>query len=246
MKEAVRLDKFLADAGLGTRKEVKKLISQGRITNEAGILKDPAFKVQEGMRILLDGTEVQAGASFVYYLLHKPAGYVSATEDAKDPTVLELVPSSPRRQLFPVGRLDKDTEGLLLITDDGQLSHRLLAPGRHVDKVYFARIRGEMGEDDIARFEEGIDIGDEKPTLPARLELLQVRDGSSEVKITLHEGRYHQIKRMAAALGKEVTYLKRLSMGELILPEDMPAGTYMELDASCRPVRPAEYRRKAE
>ena len=163
-----------------------------------------------------------------YYMLNKPAGVVSAVTDTREKTVLDLLTGKKRKDLFPVGRLDKDTEGLLLITNDGELSHRLLSPSKHVDKTYFARIQGRATADDIRAFSEGIDIGDEKPALPAVLKILKTGD-TSEVEITIQEGRFHQVKRMFEAVGKKVIYLKRLSMGSVVLDETLPPGGYREL-----------------
>ena len=161
-------------------------------------------------------------------MLHKPAGVVSATTDKKEKTVLDLLTVQKRKDLFPVGRLDKDTEGLLLITNDGALAHRLLAPGKHVDKVYFARVEGTVTEADVFAFSQGLDIGDPELTLPAELKI-QSSDTVSEILLTIQEGRFHQVKRMFEAVGKKVIYLKRLSMGTLCLDEDLPKGAFRAL-----------------
>ena len=163
-------------------------------------------------------------------MLHKPAGVVSATEDKKDKTVLDIVREQEgefhigKRELFPVGRLDKDTEGLLLLTDDGELAHRLLSPKRHVDKVYYAKLDGMVPEDAIERFAKGISVGKDYEAMPAKLEILEkcLQENKSEVKITLREGKFHQVKRMCHEIGCEVTYLKRLSMGSLELDTNLP------------------------
>ena len=162
-------------------------------------------------------------------MLHKPAGVVSATEDNREKTVLDLVrPEDRKNGLFPVGRLDKDTEGLLLLTDDGELAHRLLSPKKHVDKTYYAKIDGQVTEEHVKQFREGLDIGDEKKTLPAVLTIL-LSGPVSEIEVTIHEGRFHQIKRMFEAVGCKVTYLKRLSMGSLVLDETLPPEEYRPL-----------------
>ena len=161
-------------------------------------------------------------------MLNKPAGVVSATLDSRETTVLELIKDSRRDGLFPVGRLDKDTEGLLLITNNGELAHHLLSPKRHVDKVYFVRVRGQVTKDDEERFAKGLDIGDEKKTLPADLRILNCGE-ISEAEIIIREGRFHQVKRMFSAVGKEVLYLKRLSMGTLKLDERLAPGQYRRL-----------------
>ena len=227
MKKAVRLDKFLADAGAGTRSEVKKFIQKGKVQVNGVPAKKPEIKVSEEDEVVLDGNRISQAPEFVYYLLHKPAGYVSATEDKRDKTVMELV-ASDRKGLFPVGRLDKDTEGLLLLTDDGELAHRLLSPKKHVDKTYYAKIDGQVTEEHVKQFREGLDIGDEKKTLPAVLTIL-LSGPVSEIEVTIHEGRFHQIKRMFEAVGCKVTYLKRLSMGSLVLDETLPPEEYRPL-----------------
>lgn len=227
MKKAVRLDKFLADAGAGTRSEVKKFIQKGKVQVNGVPAKKSEIKVSEEDEVVLDGNRISQAPEFVYYLLHKPAGYVSATEDKRDKTVMELV-ASDRKGLFPVGRLDKDTEGLLLLTDDGELAHRLLSPKKHVDKTYYAKIDGQVTEEHVEQFREGLDIGDEKKTLPAVLTIL-LSGPVSEIEVTIHEGRFHQIKRMFEAVGCKVTYLKRLSMGSLVLDETLPPEEYRPL-----------------
>ena len=183
MGKAVRLDRFLADSGAGTRTEVKKLIQKGmvQVNGEKGEKAGTENRSGDGCG-RGDGEHIGARAEFVYYLLHKPAGYVSATEDTREKTVLDLVPKDGRRNLFPVGRLDKDTEGLLLITDDGQLAHRLLSPKKHVDKTYFAVTEGKVVPEDIEKIRLGVDIGDEKPTLPGKLEILRTWEENVERK----------------------------------------------------------------
>ena len=224
----IRLDKYLADMGIGTRTEVKKFIRSGRIQVDGRIEKKPELKVDTAtQQITFDNTPV-VYQEYEYYMLHKPAGVVSATTDKKEKTVLDLLTVQKRKDLFPVGRLDKDTEGLLLITNDGALAHRLLAPGKHVDKVYFARVEGTVTEADVLAFSQGLDIGDPEVTLPAELEI-QSSDTVSEILLTIQEGRFHQVKRMFEAVGKKVIYLKRLSMGTLCLDEDLPKGAFRAL-----------------
>jgi 16S rRNA pseudouridine516 synthase len=167
--------------------------------------------------------------SFYYYMLYKPSGVVTATKDNHDKTVMDLLSDVSGKDLFPVGRLDKDTEGLLLITNDGELSHRLLLPKRHVAKTYYVECRGQITDEDIQKLEKGVDIGDDKPTLPAKVELLTQNDGSYTMKLTITEGRFHQVKRMVQAVGGEVAYLKRLSMGTLLLDENLQKGQYRSL-----------------
>ncbi len=224
----IRLDKYLADMGIGTRTEVKKFIRSGRIQIDGRIEKKPEAKVDtSSQQITFDNTLV-VYQEYEYYMLNKPAGVVSATTDKKEKTVLDLLTVQKRKDLFPVGRLDKDTEGLLLITNDGVLAHRLLAPGKHVDKVYFARVEGTVTEADVLAFSQGLDIGDPELTLPAKLEI-QSSDTISEILLTIQEGRFHQVKRMFEAVGKKVIYLKRLSMGTLCLDEDLPKGAFRAL-----------------
>lgn len=238
MGKAVRLDKFLADAGAGTRSEVKKFIQKGQVQVNGSVVKRPEQKVQVPEdQVMLSGKIVGAAPEFVYYLLHKPAGYVSATEDVREKTVMELIPST-RKGLFPVGRLDKDTEGLLLVTDDGALAHELLSPKKHVEKTYYAIVSGHMTDEDAQLFADGVDIGEKNRTLPAKLEILSTKnrggqDWESEILLTIHEGKFHQVKRMVEAVGKKVTYLKRISMGPLSLPEDLKKG-------QCRPLTEEE------
>ena len=223
----LRLDKYLADMNIGTRSEVKKLISKGLVTVNGSTVKKPEIKIDtDADKVICQGINVSY-AEYEYYMLNKPQGVISATEDPNQSTVLDLI-ESKRKDLFPVGRLDKDTEGLLLITNDGQLAHRLLAPGKHVDKVYYARIDGRVTEDDVKAFKEGLDIGDDKKTLPGFLKILSSGD-MSEIELTIHEGRFHQVKRMFKAVGKEVVFLKRLSMGNLSLDPSLKPGEYKEL-----------------
>ena len=224
----IRLDKYLADMGLGTRSELKKMIRNGRVQVDGVPAKIPEEKVDvESQTVTVDGKAVTY-QTVEYYMLHKPAGVVSATKDKKEKTVLDLIGGQKRKDLFPVGRLDKDTEGLLLITNDGDLAHCLLSPGKHVDKVYFARIDGKVTEEDVLRFSKGLDIGDADLTLPAKLEILTSAE-ESEILLTIQEGRFHQVKRMFEAVGKKVTYLKRMSMGSLVLDENLKKGEYRPL-----------------
>lgn len=227
----MRLDKFLCETGFGTRSQVKDLLKKGQVTVNGAVAKKPEQKIDEHKdRVICQGKEASY-EKYVYYMLHKPAGVVSATEDKREKTVLDLLKSEDRRDgIFPVGRLDKDTEGFLLLTDDGDLAHRLLSPRKHVDKTYYAKIAGSVTEAHIERFREGLDIGDEKKTLPAMLEILVSEPETSEIRITIHEGRFHQVKRMFEAVGCKVTYLKRLSMGAVALDETLAPGDYRPLN----------------
>ena len=223
----MRLDKYLAEMGVGTRQEVKKQIRQGKVTVNGTVVKAADTKIDETCDEVTTGGRNISYVSYEYYMLNKPGGVVSATEDRRDTTVIDLIKDKKRKDLFPVGRLDKDTEGLLLITNDGDLAHRLLAPKKHVDKVYYAKIDGMVTEEDVKRFAEGIDIGaeEEEMTRPAKLDIMKSAE-ESEIRLTIHEGKFHQVKRMFLAVGKEVTYLKRERMGTLCLDENLKPGEY--------------------
>lgn len=224
----LRLDKYLADMGCGTRSQVKKAISSRAVQVNGETVKSADLKIDtECDEVSFHGTPV-CYADYEYYMLHKPAGVVSATEDSRETTVIDLIIEKQRKDLFPVGRLDKDTEGLLLITNDGDLAHRLLSPKKHVDKTYYARVQGKVTADDIIAFKAGVDIGEEKLTLPAELKILK-SDDESEIELTICEGKFHQVKRMFQAVGKEVVYLKRLRMGTLVLDETLKVGEYRKL-----------------
>lgn len=224
----MRLDKYLAEMGAGTRSEVKKLVRAGRVTINGAVAEKPEQKVDpETETVCLDG-EALLYAAYEYYLFHKPAGCVSATEDKIHKTVMDYLTDTLRDDLFPVGRLDIDTEGLLLITNDGALAHELLSPAHHVKKTYYARVAGRVTEEDARLFQEGVDIGEEKLTKPAELVILTSGE-ESEIELTITEGKFHQVKRMFQAVGKEVVYLKRLSMGPLTLPETLLPGEYRAL-----------------
>ena len=224
----LRLDKFLADMGADSRAGLKERIRQGQVKVNGVIVKKADFRVDADTDLVTLQDKPVVYEEFQYFMLNKPQGVVTATRDRREKTVLELLPALRRRDLSPVGRLDKDTEGLLLITNDGKLAHRLLSPKKHVKKEYFAVIDGHVGSADQQAFREGLDIGDEMPTLPAELFILEA-GGISEVIVTIEEGRFHQIKRMFEALDKRVTYLKRISMGPLKLDETLKPGQYRRL-----------------
>ena len=224
----MRLDKYLANMGVGTRSEVKKMIGYGQVAINGTCEKKINASVSEGVDQVTVKGEVIGYTKHVYLMLHKPAGVLSATEDAKAPTVMDLIHHPRKKQLFPVGRLDKDTEGLLLLTDDGQLSHRLLSPKKHVDKCYYAKINGQITQRHIKMFSEGLVVDDEFTALPAELKIL-VAGEESEIELTIQEGKFHQVKRMFQAIGTEVTYLKRLRMGSLVLDERLAKGKSREL-----------------
>lgn len=223
----MRLDKYLAQAGLGTRSEVKKLIRSGRVLLNGKLTKSPECKVENSDEVMVDDRQITY-EEYVYYMLNKPGGVVTATIDSKDKTVIDLLKEPYVKDLFPVGRLDKDTEGLLLLTNHGALAHRLLAPKSHVEKGYYARLEKPATEEDIQCFLNGLDIGDKKPTKPARLKILS----GCEVMIWITEGRFHQIKRMCQKIGKPVRYLKRIQMGTLRLDESLAPGEYRKLTES--------------
>ena len=233
-----RLQKLIAASGLMSRRAAESIIAAGRVTvnGHPAKLGDSA---EEGDTVLLDGQPVPLREQKRYYMLNKPAGVITATEDKKQTTVIDLIKDKKRRDLFPVGRLDKDTVGLLLITNDGDLAHRLLAPGKHVKKTYLVRVDGIITDEIKSGIEKGVDIGDEKLTAPAELREIkllkdadvtaageQAADGVSEAEITITEGRYHEIKRMFEAFGLNVIYLKRLSMGGLKLDPDLQEGQW--------------------
>ena len=226
----IRLDKYLADMGVGTRTEVKKYIRQGKVKIDGLVVKLPEEKVDIENQEVSYLDQLVGYDTFEYYMLNKPAGVISATTDAKEKTVIDLITDKKRKDLFPVGRLDKDTEGLLLITNDGELAHRLLSPKKHVDKVYYAKVKGVVTEADVKTFAEGVSLGQGEMAKPAVLEII-ASDEISEIKLTIQEGKFHQVKRMFLSVGKEVIYLKRLSMGTLVLDENLPLGGYRPLKA---------------
>ena len=221
-----RLDKILSSTGRWSRREVKELVRTGRVTVDGVPVKGPEEKAdRDSSDIRVDGERIAAD-QYLYLMMNKPAGLVSATEDPREPTVLSLLPPHLQKVgLFPAGRLDKDTVGLLLLTNDGALAHALLAPKKHVDKTYLVRVEGCFDGADIRAFREGMALADGYICLPAGLELL----GENEALVTLHEGKYHQIKRMCAARGKPVTFLKRLTFGPLKLDEGLAPGQWREL-----------------
>lgn len=223
-----RLDKLLAGTGKWSRREVKALVRQGLVRVDGRLAASAEDKLDPAAAIVTVAGETISLCRFTYVMLHKPAGVLTATEDRKQPTVLDLLPPELRRiGLAPVGRLDKDTEGLLLLTNDGELAHRLLSPKYHVDKRYLARVDGELSAADTEAFARGMTLGDGLECLPAGLEVLPDR----VCIVTLREGKFHQVKRMLAARGAPVLYLKRLSMGPLTLDDSLAAGAYRLLRA---------------
>lgn len=220
-----RLDKLLSGTGHWSRKEAAGLIKAGRVKVDGVLARSREDKVPEGARVQVDGEEVDVGGLY-YLMLNKPAGLVSVTDDPRQPTVLSLLPDHLKRVgLFPAGRLDKDTVGLLLLTNDGPLAHALLSPRRHVDKVYYVEVEGTLNEADVAAFQEGLTLADGLECLPAELEPL----GPDRALVTLREGKYHQIKRMLAARGKPVKFLERRSFGPLTLDPRLERGQWRPL-----------------
>jgi 16S rRNA pseudouridine516 synthase len=229
MSKKQRLDKILSNIGYGTRKEVKDLIKAGVVQVDGRIAKDSGLQVDPISQTININNEDLVYREFIYIMMNKPQGVVSATEDNRDTTVVDLLDKS--LQAFdpaPVGRLDKDTEGFLLLTNDGQLAHKLLAPKKHVPKTYFAHIEGRVEEANIVAFKNGVILDDGYETLPAELKIL-VQGEVSQVEIIIYEGKFHQIKRMFQAVDKEVIYLKRMAMGNLKLDENLETGEYREL-----------------
>ena len=228
----IRLDKWLADAGVGTRSQVKEYLKKGRVRVNGEPVKKPETRISEETdEVSFDG-EILSRPGLAWYMFHKPAGCITAARNGRTETVMDYFAEAPEKELAPVGRLDKDTEGFLLITNDGPLNHFLLAPGRHVEKTYYAKAEGTLFPEAEKRFLEGLDIGDDKPTLPAKLEILKQwndetctkasetfqdataadRPAGAEILLTIQEGKFHQVKRMFEALGCRVVFLKRLSM----------------------------------
>lgn len=224
-----RLDKVLANMGYGTRKEVKALVKRGEVTLNGVKVKDSAQHVMPESDDIYVSGEKLLYRKFVYIMMNKPGGVVSATEDNYDETVIDLL--SDDLKIFepaPVGRLDKDTEGLLLITNDGELNHLLLSPRRHVPKKYYARIEGTVVEEDIIKFKEGVVLDDGYKTMPADLHIINSEE-NSEIEVILFEGKFHQVKRMFEAVGKKVMFLKRVEMGPLKLDKSLKTGDSREL-----------------
>lgn len=225
-----RLDKILANLGYGTRKELKKIVRSGIVEVNGVVAKDSGMQVDpEKGKIVINGEEIYY-REFIYLMMNKPDGVISATYDNRDETVIDLLEVEHQVfEPFPVGRLDKDTVGLLLLTNDGELNHRLIAPKWKVDKVYFAKIDKEVTESDIKAFEKGITLDDGYVCKEAKLEIQSVSEEGSDVLVTIQEGKFHQVKRMFEAVGKKVVYLKRIEFGTLKLDEELEEGEYREL-----------------
>ena len=229
MSKKQRIDKVLSNLGYGSRSELKKICKNGLVKVNGKVINNPGVQVDvENDEIIFDGEKVTY-KEFIYLMLNKPDGYISATFDKRDSIVLDLIDKEDLVfEPFPVGRLDKDTEGLLVLTNDGQLAHRVLSPKKHVPKTYYAKIEGVVTEDDIKAFAKGVTLDDGYETMPAELVILK-SDEISEIELTIHEGKFHQVKRMFESVDKKVIYLKRLSMGKLQLDKNLALGEYREL-----------------
>ena len=231
----VRLDKYLADAGFGSRSQVKNMLRRGRVTVDGAAEKSPERKIEtDSADVCVDGMAVLSERT-VWFMMNKPSGYITASSDKSQKVVMDLMKpylaAGSRQKVSPVGRLDIDTEGLLLLTDDGQAAHRLLSPSHHVPKTYQAVLEGKIDKTQVEKFETGLDIGDEKITKPARLEILCETPLVTFAEITVTEGRYHQVKRMAEKIGSRVLYLRRISMGGIKLDLTLPWGGVRKLAA---------------
>ncbi|HLS09410.1 pseudouridine synthase [Lentibacillus sp.] len=226
----MRLDKLLANKGYGSRKDVKGLIKKKNVTVNDQVVKDSSFHVDLEKDVVKVNHEIVYYREYIYVMLNKPSGYVSATADDREKTVIDLLPAEYRLfNPFPVGRLDKDTEGLLLITNDGQLGHQLTSPKKAAEKTYYADIRGHVTEDDIEQFRLGVQLDDGYIARPAKLKILRAGN-MSQVYVTITEGKFHQVKRMFEAVGKKVVYLKRIQMGNIMLDDNLEPGDFRELE----------------
>jgi pseudouridine synthase len=225
-----RLDKIISNLGYGSRKDVKSFVKKGLIEVDGVVVKDNGISVDPEKSIIKVNGEEILYRKFIYLMMNKPDGVISATHDNKDETVIDLLELDHQVfEPFPIGRLDKDTVGLLLLTNDGELNHRLISPKWHVDKVYYAKIDKKVDEKDITAFKNGITLDDGYKCLEAKLEILNSSDEGSEIKLTIQEGKFHQVKRMFEAVGKKVIYLKREEFGGLLLDQDLQEGEYREL-----------------
>ena len=232
----IRLDKFLCDNNIGTRSQVKDLIKKGLVSVNGTVIKQAEFKVNEADdKVICQGVAISY-QEFYYYMLNKPGGYVTAHQDNLNPTVMSLLKDAAGKDLSPVGRLDKDTEGLLLITNDGELNHKLLAPKSHVPKIYFVELRDAFTDEQALMLKNGVDIGEKRPCMPAEAVAVNFdktasgnHGGVSAILLTIHEGKFHQVKRMMQVVGNEVVYLKRVQFGSLKLDETLKPGEYRAL-----------------
>lgn len=229
MGKRERIDKVLSNMGYGSRKDIKKLIKQGRVAVDGKIISENSIKIDPyNTRIEVDNNLVEY-KEFIYLMMNKPGGVVSSTDDTLNTTVVDIIDDKYRIfNPFPVGRLDKDTEGLLILSNDGQLAHKLLSPKKHVNKMYYVEVDGLVKDIHVDKFKEGIILDDGYKTLPGQLEIID-SGPVSRVYVTIREGKYHQVKRMFKAIGMKVTYLKRISMGKLKLDNSLLPGEYREL-----------------
>ncbi len=228
MTSMIRLDKYLADIGIGSRSEVKKYIKKGQVKVDNQLIKDIGYKVNfEKEKVYFDNNLLEYN-KYIYLMLNKPAGVVSATRDNVHKTVIDLIDKKYQKNIFPVGRLDIDTEGLLLITNDGQLAHDLLSPKKKIPKTYYAKVQGQVTNKEVKEFENGLIIDDNFTALPAKLEILESGQ-VSKVNVTIYEGKFHQVKRMFEAVGMKVIYLKRISMASLELDKNLELSSYRQL-----------------
>lgn len=226
----MRLDKLLANMGYGSRKDVKLLVRKGHVSVNDKIIRRNDLHIDVDTDVIYVHNERVQYKQYIYIMLHKPPNYISATEDRYDRTVIDLLPENMRHfKPFPVGRLDKDTEGLLLLTNDGELAHQLTSPKKEIKKVYYAKVNGVVTEEDAQAFARGVVLDDHYKTKPAHLEIVQSA-AVSEIKLTITEGKFHQVKRMFQSVDKEVVYLKRIQMGELCLDPQLNLGEYRELN----------------
>jgi 16S rRNA pseudouridine516 synthase len=224
----IRLDKYLADIGIGSRSEVKKYIKKGQVKVDNQLIKDIGYKVNlDKEKVYFDNNLLEYN-KYIYLMLNKPAGVVSATRDNVHKTVIDLIDKKYQKNIFPVGRLDIDTEGLLLITNDGQLAHDLLSPKKKIPKTYYAKVQGQVTNKEVKEFENGLIIDDNFTALPAKLEILESGQ-VSKVNVTIYEGKFHQVKRMFEAVGMKVIYLKRISMASLELDKNLEISSYRQL-----------------
>lgn len=227
---SIRLDKFLVNMGVCSRNEAKKYCKSGKILVNGKAEKKSDVKINENTdEIVFEGKKL-VYEKYSYFMLNKPAGYVSATTDNREKTVIDLI-NENKKDLFPVGRLDKDTVGLLIITNDGDLSHRLLSPAKHIPKTYFVRVEGRLTDEHVDIFKTGIELKGDGITKPSELKIISSSD-VSEAELTIYEGKFHQVKRMMSAVGCKVIYLKRIKMGELLLDDTLPEGHYRKLETS--------------
>ncbi|GGI40471.1 pseudouridine synthase [Mammaliicoccus stepanovicii] len=223
----MRLDKFLANSGIGTRKEVKKYLKKNLVSVNDEIVKKADMHINPEQDVITFEDIPISYEPVVYLMMNKPAGFISATEDDEHETVIDLVPEYMHLDLFPVGRLDKDTEGLILLTNDGKFSHKIMSPKQKVPKLYYVELEGTIRDDAVEIFKAGIDLSDFTSS-PSELEIIE-NDYESIAHVTIYEGKFHQVKRMFHSIGCEVTYLKRLKIGNLELDEDLPVGEYRHL-----------------